>query len=396
MQFQFKYLYSVRTITFLACLLVVFSLFSTIPIRAADSSAHPDLLVFANGDHLNGKLDHAEGGKVVFASDNAGTVTVAWAKIQELHSDRQFAVIKTGTEVLRKQANPDIPVGTIRVKGDTLTVTTSQGSVQIPVKAIAFLVDEPTFEKNVRNGQGLLQGVTGSISAGLSTVSSTQNSVSINSAVVLSREVPPVTWMPARRRTLLDFSNNYGRVSQPNTPTVKTSIFHGGLEEDEYLSARFYLLQRAMYDHNFSQGLDLQQLYGLGAGYTFIKDAVQELDLTGVIDYTKQQFSASGSVLNVPPDYSPAYSKNLIGSSFGDSYVRKLPRKIVFTEVAVFNPAWNSPSDYSANIAVGATFPVYKNFGFSVGLIDSYLNNPPPGFKGNSVQFNTGLTYTLH
>ena len=49
----------------------------------------------------------------------------------------------------------------------------------------------------------------------------------------------------------------------------------------------------------------------------------------------------------------------------------------------------------SNNIALGANFPVFKNFGFSLGLIDSYLNDPPVGFKGNSVQFTTGLTYSI-
>ena len=147
------------------------------------------------------------------------------------------------------------------------------------------------------------------------------------------------------------------------------------------------MLEQATYDHNFSQGLDLQQLYGIGAGYTAIKDARQELDFSAIMDYTKQQFSASG--------VAPATSNNLVGSSFGDNYMRKLPKKIVLTEIAMFNPAWNTPADYSANVSVGATFPVFKNFGFSVGVIDSYLNDPPAGFLGNSVQFNTGLTYSI-
>ena len=371
------------------CLLLAGCLFPALPTRAADTAAKPkpDVLVFSNGDTLTGKLDHEAGGTIFFASDNAGTVQVPWAKLKELHTEEPFAVIKTGAPVGRKKANTDIPVGTISIEGDTLTVATSNGTQEIPVKSIAYIVDEPTFNKNVNKKQGLTQGVTGAVTAGVSTVSSTQNSVSINSGVVLSRVVPPVTWMPARQRTLLNFSSNYGKVTQPNTPTVKTNILHGGLEEDEYFSPRFYLLEQAMWDHNYSQGLDLQQLYGGGAGYTAIKDAKQELDLTGIIDYTKQSFSA------IPP--AVAYTNNLIGSSFGDNYVRKFPRKIVFTEIAAINPAWNSPSDYSANLSVGATFPVYKNFAFSLGAIDSYLNDPPPGFKGNSVQFNTGLTYTI-
>jgi hypothetical protein len=371
------------------CLLLAGCLFPALPTQAADAAAKPkpDVLVFSNGDTLTGKLDHEAAGSVSFASDNAGTVEVPWAKLKELHTQGEFAVIQTGSPVGRKKANVDIPIGTISIEGDTLTVVTKTGARQIPVKEIAYIVDQATFEKNVYKKQGFTQGITGAITAGASTVNSTQNSVSINSGVVLSRVVPPVPWMPARQRTLLDFNSNYGKVTQPNTPTVKTNILHAGIEEDEYLSPRFYLLEQAMWDHNYSQGLDLQQLYGGGAGFTAIKDAKQELDVTGIIDYTKQSFSGT--------DTTAAYTNNIIGSSFGDNYIRKFPRKIVFTEIAAFNPAWNSPSDYSANVSVGATFPVYKNFAFSLGVIDSYLNDPPPGFKGNSVQLNTGLSYTI-
>ena len=371
------------------CLLLAGCLFPALPTRAADAAAKPksDVLTFSNGDMLTGKLDHEAGGSVTFASDNAGSVDVPWAKLKELHTQGAFAVIQTGTTVERKKANADIPVGTISIDGDTLTVNTKDGARQIPVKNIAYIVDQATFEKNVYKKQGFTEGITGTISAGVSTVTSTQNSTSINTGVVLSRAVPPVAWMPPRQRTLLNFSNSYGKVSQPNTPTVKTSILHAGIEEDQYLSPRFYLLGQGTWDHNYSQGLDLQQLYGGGAGYTFIKNDVQELDVTGIIDYTKQAFAGT--------DTTPPYSNNLIGSSFGDNYLRNFPKKIVFTEIALFNPAWNSPSDYSANIALGANFPVFKNFGFSLGLIDSYLNDPPVGFKGNSVQFTTGLTYAI-
>ena len=371
------------------CLLVAGCLFPALPTRAADAAVKPkpDVLVFSNGDMLTGKLDHEAGGTVFFASDNAGTVQVPWAKLKQLHTEQRFAVIKTGQPVGRKKANTDIPVGTISIEGDTLTVATSSGTQEIPEKSIAYIVDEATFNKNVNKKQGLTQGITGAISAGVSTVSSTQNSVSINTAVVLARVVPPVTWMPARQRTLLNFNNSYGKVTQPNTPTVKTNILNAGIEQDQYLSPRFYLLGQAAWSHNYSQGLDLQQLYGGGAGYTAIKDAKQELDLTGIIDYTKQSFSAT--------DTTAAYTNNLIGSSFGDSYLRNFPKKIVFTEIAAFLPAWNSPSDYSANVALGASFPVVKNFGFSLGLIDNYLNDPPPGFKGNSVQFTMALTYAI-
>jgi hypothetical protein len=38
---------------------------------------------------------------------------------------------------------------------------------------------------------------------------------------------------------------------------------------------------------------------------------------------------------------------------------------------------------------------VYKRLSLAVSTLDTFLNNPPPGFKKNSFQFTTGLTYTL-
>ena len=49
---------------------------------------------------------------------------------------------------------------------------------------------------------------------------------------------------------------------------------------------------------------------------------------------------------------------------------------------------------YPPNLA-GLTLPVYKRLSVAVNTLDTFLNNPPPGFKKNSFQFTTGVTYTL-
>ena len=58
-------------------------------------------------------------------------------------------------------------------------------------------------------------------------------------------------------------------------------------------------------------------------------------------------------------------------------------------------PAWSILNDYSAAASGSIAVPVYKRFAFSTSLADTFLNNPPPGFKKNSFQLTTGLTYTL-
>jgi hypothetical protein len=40
--------------------------------------------------------------------------------------------------------------------------------------------------------------------------------------------------------------------------------------------------------------------------------------------------------------------------------------------------------------------PVYKKLGFSVSVIDNFLNNPQVGYKKNSLQFSTGFAFSLH
>lgn len=358
------------------------------PVRAADTAKpQPDVLLFLNGDRLAGKLDYVADGKVSFKSENVGTVKVPWSKLKSLHTGTPFAVIKNGAHVGHKKANRDIPIGTLDLDDGVLTVTAGQLSQKIPIKNIAYLVSQPSFDKSVLKPQRPLQGITGTITAGASTVSSTQNSVSINTGINLARAVPSIAWMPPRQRTLLSFDSTYGRITEPDTPVVKTSVLHGAFEQDEYFNPRFYMLQKATFDHNFSQGLDLQQLYGIGVGYTVVKNSRHEMDITGIVDYVQQQLAASGTT--------PAVSKNLFGSSFGNHYMRKLPRKILLTEAASYAPAWNSLSDYTADVTVGVTIPVLKNFGFSAQMIENYLNDPVQGFKGNSLQFNTGLTYTI-
>lgn len=47
---------------------------------------------------------------------------------------------------------------------------------------------------------------------------------------------------------------------------------------------------KIMIDHSFSPGLDLQQIYRLGIGWTAVKNATQNLNLQGGVSYARQSF----------------------------------------------------------------------------------------------------------
>jgi Protein of unknown function, DUF481 len=368
------------------------------PLFAAGADAPkpaPDVVVFTNGDQLTGKFLHSDSGKLTFHSDIAGDITVDWDKVKELHSSQQFAVIQKGQKIDKKTPDSQVPQGTVSVANSEIKVQPATGAAipAIPTKNADFVIDEATFQKALHHEPGFFHGWDGSIAAGAAFVEATQTSQNFNVGIALVRVVPNVAWLSPRNRTTADFTDIYGKVHQPGTLDTKTSIYHADAERDQYITPRFYALANLSFDHNYSQGLDLQQIYGAGFGYTVIKQAKQELDAKADIHYEHQSFSADPYAIPIPP-VEP--SNNLVGSSLGEEYWRKLPHGLLFNEAGVVNISFNDTSAYSANVAAGLVFPVYKRLSFNLGAVDSYLNNPPSGFKSNSFQFTAGIGYTLH
>lgn len=345
----------------------------------------PDVLVFTNGEKLIGHLEHSSGSSVTFKSDMAGEVTADWSKIKELHTSQHFAVISKNVTLGKHPDTAKIPQGTLSMTDQKLTITPSAQAPQtVPVAEAAHVIDQATFAHDVVHNPGFFNGWSGAVAAGASLVEATQSSHTYTGAFNFVRAIPSESWLEPRNRTIVDFTASYGKVSEPGTPTVKTEIIHGDFERDEYFTSRLYGFGQAAWDHNFSQGLDLQQSYGGGLGWTAYKTDKEELDFKGSIDYIKQQFTV------------PSHNENLIGAIVGQTYHRDFARGIVLNEGLSVTPSFNVSSAYSAlgNVTLG--LPLYKNFNLVFGVLDSFLNNPPPGFKKNSFQFTASLAYSIH
>ena len=367
----------------------------------------PDILVLSNGDTLHGKFVNETAGKVRFHSDALGDITLDWSKVKELHVSGRFAVLDQRVKTRGKKRNVHFPVGAFDVADQSVTVHTANATepAAIPVKSAQYIMDSKTLDKEINHEPGFFTGWNGSATAGATVVSATDNQYTFTGAVNLTRAIPAVSWLDARNKTIFGFNESYGKITQPaytypaTPPTpgfvpaviTKSSITHLGAERDEFLSSRVYALAQVAFDHNYAQDLQLQQIYGGGFGWTAIKSPKQEFDLQGTAQYEKQQFTpGSGSV-----------NRNLIGSTFAANYVLRL-KLLTYTQAVSFIPAYNQPSDYSAAETDSVTFPAYKNFGFSVGTIDTYLNDAPfigtattPPTKPNSFQFTMGVTYTI-
>jgi hypothetical protein len=362
---------------------------ATVWAQSSATKPEPDVIVFTNGDQLTGTLERATGDSFVFKSDIVGEVTVSADKIKELHANGKFVALKKNEKITRTSKQP----GTITYADNTISVaaTSSSAPEAVPVKDLAFLIDSTTYHQEVTSNPGIWYGWHGAVSGGITLIESTQTGQNYTAAVNLVRLIPSVDFLPPRTRSTINVLETYGKIDQPFIPsnppilasTTKTNIFHADAEHDKYFTPRFYGLVGASFDHNYSQGLNFQQIYGLGLGWTLIKTPVQEFDVKADVHYERQNFQA------------PTSSTDLIGSSFTELYHRNLPAKIIFTESGTFIPAWNDFSAYSAIFQAGLQLPTYKRFSLNINLLDNYLNNPAFGFKNNSLQFVTGILYTL-
>jgi hypothetical protein len=347
------------------------------------------VVVFTNGDQLTGSLERADADSFVFKSDVVGEVTIPAAKIKELHTSGKFVGLKNNEKITRTSKRPG-PV-TYGDNALTLADNPSGATEVVPVKDLAHLIDNVTFDKEVVSNPGPFSGWNGSLTGGITLIEATQTGQTYTAAVNLIRQIPSVVFLPPRTRSTFNLLETYGKIDQPfipSTPPIlasatKTNIFHTDAEHDKYFTSKIYGLVGLSFDHNYSQGLNLQQIYGAGVGWTVIQTPVQEFDVKADVHYEQQNFQA------------PTPTTNLVGSSFTELYRRNLPRKIVFTESGTFIPAWNDTDAYSAIFAAGLQMPAYKRFSLSLNLIDDYLNRPAFGFKSNSLQFVTGVTYTL-
>ena len=351
-----------------------------------------DVLVFTNGDQLQGTFEKAVGDSITFKSDMAGEITVPLAKIKELRSASNFAVLRKDQKITKVPAI----LGAVAIEDGKLSITRSQQQVEtIPTGDLAYVVSAPDYAHAIEKTNAPFANWNGSITGGATLVRATQKGTTLTVAASLVRLSPGVPYLPAHSRSTVNVSESYGTFTSPSIPqtvpptatTIKTNIFHADAEHDHYFSPRLYALADLAFDHNFSQGLQLQQIYGGGLGYTVLQRPIEQLDVKAEFHYERQQFIQS------PGSFTP--DQNLIGGSFGEAYRRDLPYKVIFTETGVFIPAFNNTNAYSASLGAGLTLPTYKRLSISLNSSDDYLNNPPPGFKKNSFQFVTGVTYTL-
>ncbi|HEY7856011.1 MAG TPA: DUF481 domain-containing protein [Terriglobales bacterium] len=333
-----------------------------------------DTLTFRNGDQLIGTLVRADAKGCIFRSDMAGTVTVAWSKIQQLETLDDYIVVASDGRVQK---------GQLRLDGNIIEIT---GSLAAQPAFVApgdtrMIVDPKTYINEVTARPPLWRSWRGLVSGGFNQVSATQSSSSFTAAVDLQRPVPMLAWLPQRSNTLVHFRGTYGQLSQPNQPTVRTSILNAGVEQDRNVTARLFLFADTQLDHNIAQGLEFQQAYGGGAGWKLFASQATQLSLRADLHWTHQRFLAPSS-------------ESFVASSFTES-LRQTYGRLVWTENVSLTPSYTNGAAYQMSGLSSWAVPLYRSLSLNFNVVDSYLHNPQRGFLRNSLQYSTGIQITI-
>ena len=348
----------------------------------AQTKPGSDVLIFKDGEKLIGELKSATGDKVVFKSDIGFEVTVPWAKIQELHSDKKFAAIHKDVILRNDSDAAKVPVGSVEMKDQKLEVVAAPQPNILPVQELANVVSQQSFNRALER-RNILGGWKGGADFGMSLTEATVTTRDWTGAINLARQDTSESWLPVRNQTSFGFNLFNEITKSPNNSGTRTTIIHSDFVHDMYFRPRLFGFVGATFDHNHAQGLLLLQGYGGGIGVVAYKTPASELDIRAGLGYMRQTYT------------DPTLNRNLIGSRFNENYSHTFSRGISFYEQAGIRPAWNSMKNYFAGFLAGLNVPVYKRMSLNVSSYDSYVNNPPPFRKKNTLQLTVGLHVTL-
>ncbi len=395
--------------------------------KAKADGVGPDRITFKNGDTLTGKVGKVVYGKLSFHSDVLGDLTIPLEKIGAMRTAEAFAAGSVRQKLTRKHVAEELPVGKIEIEKDTLRVLLPESQAgsaagagagaeigkagvekaevgkaevrEFPVKDLRFMLDEAAYRRELHNQSDFLYGWTGTGTIGVALAKSTNSSQTYTGAVALVRAIPTIAGLPAGSKTILNLSGTYGLAKDPEivsgtnvyqtASVTKTDILHGDLEYDKFFTPMVFGLVSGSGDHNFGNGLQLQQAYGAGMGWGVLRSPQNDLSVRASLQYEQQQFyNGITSGLGTP-------TENLVGASIGETWSRTFPHNFKLNEYVTLNPTFNVVRAYSGVVGAGLVFPVYKNLNFTVTTTDNYLGDPAEGFSRNTYQLTTGLTYTL-
>lgn len=351
--------------------------FCTVVLLALGANA--EQVTLKNGDKITGTVVKSDGKTLVFKTDYAGDLSISWAAIQDLSSDKKLFV-----ETPEKK----LVSGTVATKDADLVVATASGAVEVPKASVGLIRSEgeqASYEASLH--PALSRGWAGGLNLGFALSRGNSATKNINLAFNAARAT--------NNDKLLVYANSLYSTNDKAgaTPSTTANAILGGLRYDRNIAPRLFAYGSGDFQTDDLQHLDIRSILGGGLGFHAIKTPTTTLDFLGGADYTRENYAAYTDPNSGTPY--PAQQTNFVGASAGDDFSHKLGAASLFTERFTYTPNLNNGGGYRTALDLGFSTKLNTWLGWQMGFTDRYTSNPFGANVKNDVLFTTGLALTF-
>ncbi|MCK5000443.1 MAG: DUF481 domain-containing protein [Anaerohalosphaera sp.] len=333
-------------------LMIIFVVLFAVNIAAADE------IYLNNGDRLTGKVVQLNDGKLTFASELAGEVTLNASDIKTISTAEPVEVhLSDGTSFSRKllkSTDGQFSIDTDNVLAAQKFDLANVASFNPPKK------EAPKW--------------TGSISAGfVSTHGNTKNE-SINASLDMHKRTE-------KDRTTISGLFIRSEQEDPATGNMNKTEDNWRVKGkyDYFFNEKMYGYVDGRYEKDSIAQLDRRVIVGLGGGYQWIESDVANFSTEGGIASLYERFDNQTD------------SNTELSAQFGYHYDRKLNGKVTFINDLTYYPAFGKPSDYllttTAELRASITDTVYTSF----RTIFDYDTTPAAGSGSTDLKYIFGV-----
>ena len=342
-------------------------------------SANAEQVTLKNGDRITGTVIKSDGKTLVVKTDYAGDLSIGWASIQDLSSDKKLFV-----------ATPDKKMvsGTVATQDADLVVTTGQGAVHVPKASVGLIrseAEEAAYQASLH--PSLSHNWAGGLNFGFALARGNSQTKNLNLGFNAVR--------PTNHDKITMYANSIYSTNDKSTasPHVTANTIFGGIRYDRNIAPRLFLFGAGDFITDDLQSLNLRSILTGGLGFHAIKTDQSTLDFLAGANYTRESYADIFDSTHTLVQ--GAFTRSFAGLTLGDEFNHKIGKASLFTQRFYYYPNLNNGGGYRT--ALDATFSTKLNkwLGWQTGFSDRYTSNPAPTNLKNDVLFTTGLNLTF-
>jgi hypothetical protein len=366
-----------------------------------------DKITFNNGDISSGVLLEVYPDHIVFNGQMTGRLTYEWKDVKSVVISSAFA----NQALLGKHFEPGLMAKIVQNNATaadnparSAAILSSDGS---GVQERSALANEthPASQPPAN----IVPHWGGQVSTQDNVTRATQDVYQLGGSAHLSYET---TAQDAWKHQVVDFNSfaSFGEASKSGSSPVRTALFEGSLLYNVYLANSelkanfpnaynsYFMFALADGYHNLSLGINTQQSYGVGIGWT--RDVRGKANKNG--DQLTQVFGIQGDFRYSNQQlYPPGMAANLAGAGIKESYSIGIPalgpklKPLSLSESITIIPYFNNSRAMQVRGTTQVSLPLTQHLSIGPKLMDDYFRNAPHTSKQNYLQPTLNITYTF-